>query len=73
METRRFKKNTMLKNVQAYSDKFGHMPAPEAFKFLSSKEIEHQAAEAIAKNEPVSDWACRSKTKLGTSLDGFVP
>jgi len=72
VETRVFKKPTKLVNVQAYQAKFGHLPAPEAYKFLTMDELEAQAAQAIKDNKPVKDWETRSQSLQGTSLDGFT-
>ena len=72
MQTRQFKKPNKLVNVQAYQAKFGHLPAPEAYKFLTMDELEAQAAQAIKDNKPVKDWETRSQNLQGTSLDGFL-
>ncbi len=71
MQTRVFKKPAKLVSVKAYQAKFGHLPAPEAYKFLSTEELERQAAEAISRGEPMKEWAARSQNRFGTPLDGF--
>jgi hypothetical protein len=57
--------------VKAYAEKFGHFPAVEAYKFLSMEELEDQAERAIEKGEPIAYWRDRSRSRTGSSLDGF--
>ena len=70
-QKRTFSPSTQKTAVQAYAEKFGHLPAIEAYKFLSMEELEDQAARAIEKGEPIADWRDRSRSRTGSSLDGF--
>ena len=65
------KRRLQMPKVQAYIDKFGHGPAVEAFKFLTSEEIEAEAAGAIKRGEPIVSWRDRHKIKTGTALDSW--
>mgnify|MGYP001162827275 CR=1 FL=1 len=68
---RTLKRRPQMPQVQAYIDKFGHGPAVEAYKFLTSEEIEAEAAGAIERGEPIASWRDRHKIKTGTTLDGW--
>ena len=57
--------------VQRYREKFGHGPAIEAYKFLSAKEIDRIASEALQADKAYEQWRDRPKTKTGTQLDGL--
>jgi hypothetical protein len=70
-QTRKFSPSMQRTAVQAYAEKYGHLPAVEAYKFLSAEEIEEQAARAIQKGEPIADWRDRSRFRTGSSLDGW--
>ena len=56
-------------NLQKYVDTFGHDASIEAQKFLTTEEIEREAAKALLKGEPIPEWRDRHKTRTGTSLD----
>ena len=68
---RTLKRRPQMPQVQAYIDKFGHGPAVEVYKFLTSEEIKAEAAGAIERGEPIVSWRDRRKIKTGTSLDGW--
>ncbi|NCF32528.1 MAG: hypothetical protein GWP50_03035 [Proteobacteria bacterium] len=71
MQKRTFSPSTQMPAVQAYAEKYGHLPSVEAFKFLSTDELEEQTARAIAEREPIADWRYRSRLRTGSSLDGW--
>ena len=62
-------RNPLPHNVQKYRDKFGHLPSIEAFKFLTSEQLDEVARTALEEDEPVAEWRDRPKLKTGTVLD----
>jgi hypothetical protein len=57
--------------VQEYVELFGHRPSVEAYKFLTQKEREKKAADAIEQGNPIVSWRDRHKIKTGTLLDDW--
>ena len=44
--------------LEAYTERFGHVPSPDAMRELGIREIERQASLALEKGEPVPGWQC---------------
>ncbi len=60
---------TDSKNVTEYLDRFGHLPSMEALKWMTPKQLEKIAGEALKENKPIKEWEERPNIKLGSVLD----
>ena len=60
---------TDSKNVTEYLDRFGHLPAMEALKWMTPQQLEKIAGEALKENKPIKEWEERANKKMGSVLD----
>ena len=56
-------------NVTKYIERFGHLPAIEARKWMKHEELERIAGEALKRNKPIKEWEEREHIKLDSVLD----
>ena len=56
-------------NVTKYIERFGHLPAIEARKWMKHEDLERIAGEALKRNKPIKEWEEREHIKLDSVLD----
>ena len=56
-------------NVTKYIERFGHLPAIEATKWMKHEELERIAGEALKRDKPIKEGEERPNIKLGSVLD----
>ena len=71
MPIRELKHRPLSPALQQYKELFGHLPAVESLKFLSTDDLEAKALAAVEEGQPVESWKKRGSIKMGTNLDGF--
>ena len=55
--------------IEKYRQTFDHGPSLEAYKFMSTEDLDKKALDAVSMGKPVEDWKNRHKTPTGTILD----